>query len=154
MHDAYRGGTANPRYANGARRRALASRVKSLGTPCHICGLPIDRSLPARHPLSFELDELVPVSRGGSPIDPQNVAASHRCCNQWRGAKPLDLVAKVRDVAAKAYGQWRSPLEFVERARAVMRSARKNKKNYLSGASPVAGIRTPIASPKKNSGAL
>lgn len=154
MHDAYRGTTANPRYANGARRRALASRVKSLGTPCHICGLPIDRSLPARHPLSFELDELVPVSRGGSPIDPQNVAASHRCCNQWRGVKPLDVVAKVRECAAKAYGQWRSPLEFAERARAVMRAAKKNKKNNLSGAAPVAGLRAPISSPKKNSGAL
>lgn len=87
----------NPRYANGARRRALRKRVAAMGLPCHLCGRPIDYSLttyadPAdgrtkRHPMSFELDELVPVSKGGDPLDPENVRPAHRICNQKRSNK-------------------------------------------------------------------
>lgn len=35
--------------------------------------------------MSFEADELVPVSRGGDPLDYSNVGAAHRICNQRRG---------------------------------------------------------------------
>lgn len=35
--------------------------------------------------MSFEVDEIVPVSRGGSPIDYENVQAAHRICNQRKG---------------------------------------------------------------------
>lgn len=89
----------NPRRANGARRDALRKRVAAMGLPCHICGLPIDYSLATyvdptdgktkRHPMSFELDELVPVSKGGNPLDISNVAPAHRICNQKRGNKTL-----------------------------------------------------------------
>ena len=89
----------NPRRANGARRDALRKRVASWGLPCHICKLPIDYSLTTyvdptdgktkRHPMSFELDELVPVSKGGDPLDIDNVAPAHRICNQRRGNKAL-----------------------------------------------------------------
>lgn len=89
----------NPRRANGARRDALRKRVAAMGLPCHICGLPIDYSLTTyvdptdgktkRHPMSFELDELVPVSKGGNPLDISNVAPAHRICNQKRGNKTL-----------------------------------------------------------------
>ena len=59
----------NPRRSY--RRDVLWKRVRALGLPCWICGMPIDAALPAGHPLSFELDELVPVSKGGSPTDPR-----------------------------------------------------------------------------------
>lgn len=76
------------------RSRALA------GERCHICGRPIDLTLPQtfvdpadgktkRAPWSLECDELVPVSLGGSPFDPENVAPAHRSCNQRRGNRPL-----------------------------------------------------------------
>ena len=55
----------NPRYANGHARRQLRAWLKAQGAPCHICGRAIDYGLPAGHPLSFEVDEIVPVSRGG-----------------------------------------------------------------------------------------
>lgn len=87
----------NPRRANGSRRTALRNRVAAMGLPCHLCGNQIDYSLTTyvdpkdgkrkRHPLSFELDELVPVSKGGNPLDPNNVAPAHRICNQKRGNK-------------------------------------------------------------------
>lgn len=89
----------NPRTANGAKRSALRKRVASWGLPCHLCGREIDYSLSTyvdpkdgkkkRHPMSFEVDELVPVSKGGDPLDINNVAPAHRICNQKRSDKPL-----------------------------------------------------------------
>lgn len=87
---------ANPRYSNGAARRKLRERIKALGMPCAICGGTIDYTLPAGHPMSFEVDEIIPVSRymeGGyaSPqqcaLDIGNCRAAHRLriCNQRRG---------------------------------------------------------------------
>lgn len=78
-------GKANPRNANGNARRKLRARLRAEGRPCHICGMPIDYGLPAGDPWSFEVDELVPVSRGGDPLDYSNVDATHRICNQRRG---------------------------------------------------------------------
>ena len=75
----------NPRRTNGSRRTKLRNRVRAMGLPCHICGMPIDYSLPAGDPMSYELDEIVPVSKGGSPYDPSNVAPAHRICNQRKG---------------------------------------------------------------------
>ena len=88
-------GPGNPRRTNGARRTALRKRVAAQGLPCALCGKPIDYSLTTyvdpkdgrekRHPYSFELDEIVPVSKGGSPYDPGNVQPAHRICNQRKG---------------------------------------------------------------------
>lgn len=74
------------RYAhNGTRRRKIRARIKAQAPPCGICGHSIDYSLPAMHPLSFEVDEIEPVSLGGSELDINNCQASHRCCNQAKG---------------------------------------------------------------------
>ena len=100
---------SNPRNTNGARRRALRNRLKAEGRPCWICVLAgkdgrIDYSLPPQHPFSFEVDELIPVSKywlGGYPsaqaaaLDYANVAAAHRCCNQWRGNKTVEEVKRL-----------------------------------------------------------
>lgn len=87
----------NPRRANGSRRTALRKRVAALGLPCWLCGHPIDYSLTTyidpkdgrekRHPWSFELDEVIPVSKGGDPLDIRNVRPAHRICNQKRSNK-------------------------------------------------------------------
>ena len=105
--------SANPRYANGNARRKLRARLRGEGRGCWICrafGRPdaIDYSLPARHPLSFEVDERVPVSKywlGGYPspeacaLDYANLDAAHRCCNNWRKGKTVD---EVMAIAARA----------------------------------------------------
>lgn len=80
-------GKANVRYKNGARRRALRARVKAWGRPCAICGKPIDYDLPPGHPMSFEVDEIIPVSKGGDPLSIDNVQPAHRICNQRKGSK-------------------------------------------------------------------
>lgn len=77
----------NPRYKNGAKRRELRRYFKHRGEPCALCGKPIDYSLPAGHPMSFEIDEIIPVSKGGDPFSKQNTQAAHRICNQRKGNK-------------------------------------------------------------------
>lgn len=95
----------DPRRSNGTRRNKLRKRVAELGLPCHLCGRPIDYTLTTwvdpkdgktkRHPLSFELDELKPVSLGGDPYDFENVAPAHRICNQRRGNKPVNVGVRI-----------------------------------------------------------
>lgn len=94
----------NPRKANGSARRKVVAWLRAQRRDCWICrefgrDAAIDYSLPAGDPMSFECDELVPVSLGGSPYDPGNVDAAHRRCNQWRSNR---TVAEVRAIARGA----------------------------------------------------
>lgn len=85
----------NPRYANGNARTKLRNRWRSLGEPCGICGKPIDYSLGMvvdsrtgkrrPHPMSFVVDEIVPVSKGGDPLSFENTRPAHWICNARRG---------------------------------------------------------------------
>lgn len=84
---------SNPRYANGNARRKLRDRWRAIGAPCGICGKPIDYSLGMvtvngkrrPHPMSFVVDEVVPVSKGGDPLDFENTRPAHWVCNARRG---------------------------------------------------------------------
>lgn len=92
--------SSNPRYYNYSARQkargAIIARVAA-GEPCGLCGKPIDLSLPQtfrdrdgkvkRAPWSLEVDEIVPVSKGGSPTDLANLQPAHRLCNQRAGNK-------------------------------------------------------------------
>lgn len=89
-------GKTNPRYANGSKRRAIRERWRAIGAPCALCGAPIEYSLPAGHPMSFEVDEIVPVSRGGDPLDFSNTQPSHRVCNQRKGNGKAKLEAPIK----------------------------------------------------------
>lgn len=87
---------ANPRRRNGAARARIKARLmaEAGGRPvCHLCGQPIDVRLPAGHPYSFEIDEIVPVSKGGDPFAYSNCAPSHRLCNGRRGNRPMRALA-------------------------------------------------------------
>ena len=107
----------NPRYANYQKRVNVRRWLRSQGRPCWICQAfgksgYIDYSLPAGHPFSFEVDELVPISKGGSPTARSNLAATHRCCNQWRSNKSVD------EVLALARGR-KASIPVVESVRGV-----------------------------------
>lgn len=70
-------------------RRAIA-RTKP---PCGICTDPIDYALPYLHPLSFVVDHVVPVDKGGLD-DLTNKQAAHRSCNRTKSNKLAeDLVS-------------------------------------------------------------
>lgn len=95
---------SNPRCSNGHARRKLRARLRAERRPCHICELAIDYELPAGDPMSFEVDEIVPVSRGGDPLDYANVDAAHRICNQRRGNRmPGDAGARGLPVVRSRY---------------------------------------------------
>lgn len=71
---------------NGRPYRRLVAALKAAGYPCWICGHNIPANVDGRtHPLAFTLDHLVPLSRGGSLLDPANARSSHRKCNSARG---------------------------------------------------------------------
>lgn len=78
--------------------------LRSQALPCALCGQPIDYSLPAGHPLSFEVDEIVPVSRGGSPFERANVQPAHRICNERKGAR-MQHEIEVTDKAIDERGE-------------------------------------------------
>ncbi|AFN37787.1 HNH endonuclease [Mycobacterium phage MacnCheese] len=66
---------------NTARRDRFRRHFKRRGDDCHLCGLPIDYSLPHDHLLSFQIDHITPLARGGTDtLD--NCAAAHRKCNR------------------------------------------------------------------------
>ena len=108
----------NPRYANGTLRRKNRARFKAMGAPCAICGgalgpIHYDEPSDAQHPLSFVIDERLPVSRWkefgySSPRaaaeDLDNLQPAHRCCNAAKGTK-LQHPQAVRG-AAPSDGRW------------------------------------------------
>lgn len=85
----------NPRWKNGAARRKIRERWRAIGAPCALCGKPIDYSLGMvtdprtgrrrPHPMSFVVDEIVPIRFGGSPYSMSNTRPAHWICNSKRG---------------------------------------------------------------------
>lgn len=75
----------NPRRSNSHRRNQLRARVLREEDTCHICNRYVDVELPHGLPYSPEVDEIIPVSKGGSPYDRANCRLAHRLCNQRRG---------------------------------------------------------------------
>ena len=73
------------RYANGHRRRQVRAQVLNEEDDCGICGQQVDKDLPAGLPGSPEIDERIPVSKGGSPYDRDNCRLTHRICNARLG---------------------------------------------------------------------
>ena len=77
----------NTRYKNGAARRNIRKWLLQTQDRCALCGKPIDKTLKTPHPMSAEVDEIIPISRGGSPIKRDNVQLVHRICNQKKSNK-------------------------------------------------------------------
>ena len=109
----------NPRYANGNLRRKHRAIFKGLDAPCAICRgalgpIHYDEPSDAQHPLSFVIDERLPVSRWrefgyASPRAaaeaPDNLQPAHRCCNAAKGARVQRLLP-ARKAAAPPDGAW------------------------------------------------
>ena len=77
----------DPRKRNSPLRAALRAKVFAMSDVCAICKRPVDKTLPWDDPLAPELDEIVPIARGGSAYDIDNLQMVHRICNQKKGAK-------------------------------------------------------------------
>lgn len=101
----------NARYQNGALRRKNRARLKAMGGPCGICKgrlgpIHYDEPSDFKHPLSFVVDEKIPISRWkefgySSPRDAaedwNNLQAAHYCCNAIKSNKiGFDLSQKAQ----------------------------------------------------------
>lgn len=112
---------SNPRYANGNLRRKYRARFKAMGAECGICKgrlgeIHYDEPSDYKHPLSFVIDEIIPVSRYkeyGYPSkracaeDFNNLQAAHYCCNQAKSNR-LPTEGGVKNIAKKTEvdGEW------------------------------------------------
>lgn len=76
---------SNPRRANGHRRNVIRRTVLGEEDSCWLCGGLVDKTIPTPDPWSPEVDEIVPVSLGGDPLDRANCRLAHRICNVRRG---------------------------------------------------------------------
>lgn len=79
----------DPRRINRQARNLVRQRVLAQQLPCAICDGPIDDAIAWPDPMSAEVDEIIPVSRGGSVTDLRNLEKVHRCCNQLKSDKSL-----------------------------------------------------------------
>ena len=94
------------RYANGHRRRQVRAWCLKHFDTCALCGKPIDKSLKTPHPMSAEVDEIVPVSLGGSPYERDNCRLVHRICNQRRGNGKRQAVKKGLELPLPTSRRW------------------------------------------------
>ena len=112
---------SNPRYANGTLRRKYRARFQAMASPCGICGRPIryDQPSDARHPLSFVIDEIHPVSRyrefgypsrAAAAQDWNNLQPAHYICNALKGRRTPSALNAAKRAAEKAVripdGDW------------------------------------------------
>lgn len=79
----------NPRRANGTARTRIKQRWLSIENPpiCRYCHQPIDTSLKWPNPMSFSINEKIPVSKGGNPFQFDNTEPMHLHCNSKLGNK-------------------------------------------------------------------
>lgn len=76
---------------NTWQRTKLRERIARSKPNCHICGGPIAWDAPHLDPMSFVIDHVIPLARGGAD-DISNVMAAHRECNSTKRAR---LVAPI-----------------------------------------------------------
>lgn len=87
------------RHRSGHKWRTNRARLAAQRDGCWICrefgrDPAIDYALPARDPRAFEADHLVPLARGGTD-ELDNLAASHRACNEWRSDRTVPEVIEL-----------------------------------------------------------
>ena len=100
---------SNPRSSNGNLRRKHRARLKAMGAPCGICHgrlgeIHYDEPSDSKHPLSFVIDEIKPISRWRefgynsareAAEDWNNLQAAHYCCNAAKSNKIIDANKKM-----------------------------------------------------------
>lgn len=77
----------DPRKQQGTLRATVRKKILAMYDHCAICGRFVDKTLPQYDPMAPEVDEIIPVSRGGSPVDIDNLQLTHRKCNEMKGNK-------------------------------------------------------------------
>ena len=109
----------NPRSANGNLRRKYRARFKAMALPCGICRgrlgpIHYDEPSDAKHPLSFVIDEIKPISkyhlygyssREEAAQDWNNLQPAHYICNAKKSNKTSNIF-EIRRPASVPDGEW------------------------------------------------
>ena len=113
--------STNPRYKNGNFRRKMRARFKAMDAPCGIChgrlgAIHYDEPSDSKHPLSFVIDEIKPISRykefgyesrEAACMDISNLCAAHWVCNAAKSNKiPSDTRIKRLQNPIVRDGDW------------------------------------------------
>lgn len=93
-------------YGSSTAREKLKKIVFDGNPPCHLCGKEIDYSLPKGFKGSPEMDDIIPVSRGGNPLDPENLRPAHKLCNQKRGNLPATVAQRIERANDRTSRVW------------------------------------------------
>ena len=111
----------NERYANGNLRRKHRARFKAMEAPCGICKgkygpIHYDEPSDYKHPLSFVIDEIIPISRAEefgyssrreAAEDWNNLQAAHYWCNAQKSNKlPNERKSQPKINAIVQDGKW------------------------------------------------
>ena len=115
-----------------ANAAALRKATSDNGWPCHLCGKPIDMTLPYTHPLAFTADHLTAIANGGNllgELAPAGANDSHTKCGRQRPRKT---------------GEWFKQIDFfhdqnMERFRVMMSTEWKT----TPGGLPLPGMKFP-----------
>lgn len=110
----------NPRWANGNMRRKYRERFKAMNAPCGICKgrlgeIHYSEPSDAKHPLSFVIDEIKPISRykefgysskEAAASDWNNLQAAHYICNQAKSNHVETDRVNIRAKISVSDGDW------------------------------------------------
>ena len=110
----------NPRSANGNLRKKHKARLRAMGCECGICHgalgpIHYDEPSNAKHPLSFVVDEIIPISRWkefGYPSieaaaqDWNNLQAAHYICNAKKSNRVSGIRIPERKEVIISDGDW------------------------------------------------
>ena len=88
---------ANPRNQNGSRRRKYRARFKAMGCECGICkgrlgAIHYDEPSDHLHPLSFVIDEIIPVSRWKE----FGYRSAREAAEDWNNLQPAHYICNAR----------------------------------------------------------
>ena len=76
--------------------------IRRTKPPCGICEQEIDYSLPYLDPMSFVVDHIVPIAKGGVD-DLSNKQAAHRSCNRTKSDKLAEDLAPRTFVTSRTW---------------------------------------------------
>lgn len=66
---------------------------------CGICGRPVDKNLPFPNPWSPTVDHIIPVQKGGDPVNLENLQLAHLACNRAKATKLVAVTVKEKSVS-------------------------------------------------------